>query len=119
MAYNTDPKKQSCIEACNRCYQTCLQDAMNRCLESGGKHVAPEHMHLMLNCAEICQTSVNFMLSNSAFSSQICKVCAEICDACAKVASRWAAWKNAPESVANVPRVAARWPAPGPNRHAE
>jgi hypothetical protein len=41
-------------------------------------------MRLMLNCAEICQTSANFMLSNSAFSSQICKVCAEICDACAK-----------------------------------
>ncbi len=84
MTHTTDPNMQSCIEACNRCHHTCLHEAMNRCLEAGGKHVAPEHMRLMLNCAEICQTSANFMLSNSAFSSQVCRVCADICDACAK-----------------------------------
>jgi hypothetical protein len=57
---------------------------MNQCLESGGKHVAPDHFRLLINCAEICQTSANFMLSASAFSNPICRVCAEVCDACAK-----------------------------------
>jgi hypothetical protein len=57
---------------------------MNQCLETGGKHVEPSHFRLMMNCAEICQTSLNFMLSNSEFSEQICAVCAEICDACAE-----------------------------------
>jgi hypothetical protein len=57
---------------------------MNHCLQSGGKHVEASHFRLMINCAEICQTSANFMLSSSAFSNQICRVCAEVCDACAK-----------------------------------
>jgi hypothetical protein len=79
-----DSSMQSCIDACNQCYQMCLRTAMNHCLESGGRHVDPQHFRLMMNCAEICQTSVNFMLSHSAFSSQICGVCAETCEACAE-----------------------------------
>ncbi|ABI59576.1 protein of unknown function DUF326 [Nitrosomonas eutropha C91] len=84
MSHAINSEMQSCINACNRCHQTCLHEAMTHCLESGGKHVAPDHMRLMLNCAEICQTSANFMLSNSSLSSQVCRVCAEVCDACAK-----------------------------------
>ena len=83
MTHTTDPNMQSCMDACNQCYQTCLHTAMSQCLESGGKHVETEHFRLLMNCAEICQTSVNFMLSHSAFSSQVCGVCAEICEACA------------------------------------
>lgn len=88
MPFTTAPNAQSCLDACNRCHQMCLQGAMTHCLETGGEHVAPEHMRLMLNCAEICQTAANFMLSHSAFSSQVCKVCAEICDACAQDCER-------------------------------
>ena len=75
---------QSCIDACDQCHRMCLQSAMNHCLEAGGKHVEPGHFRLMMNCAEMCQTSLNFMLSNSHFSKQVCAVCAEICDACAE-----------------------------------
>ena len=88
MTHTTDPKMQACVEACNQCYQTCLHEAMNRCLESGGKHVEPDHFRLMMNCAEICQLSTNLMLSSSAFGQQICRVCAEVCDACAKSCER-------------------------------
>lgn len=84
MSHTTDPNMQSCVDACNRCHQTCLHEVMNHCLESGGKHVAPDHFRLMMSCAEICQTSTNFMLSASAFSNQLCRVCAEVCDACAR-----------------------------------
>ena len=80
----TDQNLQACIDACNHCHRTCLQMAMNHCLESGGKHVEADHLRLMMNCAEICQTSLNFMLSGSRFSPRVCGVCAEICDACAK-----------------------------------
>jgi len=74
---------QSCIENCNRCAQVCLQTAMNQCLEMGGRYVEAEHFRLMMNCAEICQLSANFMLSNSRFHNRTCEVCAEICEACA------------------------------------
>jgi hypothetical protein len=74
---------QSCIDACQRCHQTCLNMATTHCMEVGGKHSEPSHLRLMLNCAEICQTTANFMLSNSEFHNALCVVCADICEACA------------------------------------
>ena len=83
--YNmNDINMQACIDACSHCHQTCLHTAMNHCLVVGGKHVETSHFRLMINCAEICQASANFMLSGSAFHQKVCAVCAEICDACAK-----------------------------------
>jgi len=80
---HTEQSMQACIEACNRCYQVCLQTAMNHCLKTGGKHVEAEHFRLMMSCAEICRTSVNFQLSSSRFHRRVCEVCAEVCEACA------------------------------------
>ncbi|SOD19221.1 four-helix bundle copper-binding protein [Nitrosomonas ureae] len=74
---------QACIAACTRCYQICLHMGMNHCLEAGGKHVESTHFRLLMSCAEICQTSANFMLSGAAHSSAVCAICAEICEACA------------------------------------
>ena len=74
---------QSCIDACTKCYQVCLQTAMNHCLETGGKHVEPSHFRLMINCAQICQTSADLQLSGSEFVAQYCSLCAEVCEACA------------------------------------
>lgn len=50
---------------------------------SNFKHTDPDHFTLMLNCAEICQTSANLQLSGSQFVPRFCALCAEICDACA------------------------------------
>lgn len=80
---HTEHAMQDCIEACSHCHQVCLQTAMNHCLETGGKHVEAEHFRLMMSCAEICQTSANFQLSNSSFHRRLCQLCAEICEACA------------------------------------
>ena len=79
----TENAIQTCIEACSHCHQVCLQTAMNHCLESGGKHVKPKHFRLLMNCAEICQTSANFQLGSSHFQHRLCEVCAEVCEACA------------------------------------
>jgi hypothetical protein len=75
---------QQCIDECLNCHRVCLQEAMNHCLETGGKHVEPAHFRLMINCAEICQTSANFMLSSSELHKRVCAVCAEVCEACAQ-----------------------------------
>ncbi|HJV52027.1 MAG TPA: four-helix bundle copper-binding protein [Noviherbaspirillum sp.] len=79
---NMDMKQ--CIDDCLNCYRVCTQTAMNHCLESGGRHVAPEHFRLMMNCADICRTSADFMMSSSALHARICAACAEVCDACAE-----------------------------------
>lgn len=75
---------QRCIDLCQECHRICLRTAMHHCLETGGPHVAPPHFRLMLNCAEICQTAANFMLSGSDLHHLTCGVCAEVCDRCAE-----------------------------------
>lgn len=75
---------QNCIDECLQCYQTCTREAMNHCLEAGGKHVEPKHFRLMMNCAEMCRTAADFMLSNSALCARICAACAEVCESCAQ-----------------------------------
>lgn len=85
MTHHTlSPEIQSCIEVCKQCHDICLQTALTHCLQMGGKHVKEEHFRLMINCAEICQTSANFMLSNSSVHGAVCAACAEVCDACAE-----------------------------------
>lgn len=83
MSHPLTPQMQDCIEQCLTCYQTCLRDAMNHCLETGGKHVEPTHFRLMINCADICRTSADFMLSSSDVVGYVCATCADVCDACA------------------------------------
>ena len=77
------PELKRCIEHCNHCYETCLHSASTHCLEMGGEHARPEHIKLMLDCADICRTSADFMLRHSPRHEKICGVCAEICEACA------------------------------------
>lgn len=78
-----DSAMRECIDTCQACHDTCLEMAMSHCLAIGGAHVEAEHMRLMMNCAEICQTAANFMLSQSPLHTAVCAVCAEVCNACA------------------------------------
>lgn len=77
------PAMQHCIDECLHCFRTCTEMAMNHCLETGGRHVEPEHLRLMLNCAAICRTGAEFMMSASPLHAQVCAACALVCDACA------------------------------------
>jgi len=78
------PNMQQCIDACLDCYRSCMETAMNHCLEMGGRHVDPDHFRLMTNCADICRTSAEFMMSASPMHAQVCAACAVVCDACAQ-----------------------------------
>lgn len=72
-----------CIEACTTCHQVCVE-TVSYCLQQGGDHAAPEHIRLLLDCGEICQTSANFMVRGSEHHALTCGVCAEICEMCAE-----------------------------------
>ena len=73
----------ACINLCLDCHKMCLATAMQYSLEIGGRHVEPGHFRLMMACAEICQTTANFMLMGSHLHSRICAICADVCDSCA------------------------------------
>lgn len=72
-----------CIEVCSDCHKACLQ-TIPYCLQTSGHCAQPNHIRLMLDCAEICQTSGNFMLRGSDLHVHTCGACAEICDRCAR-----------------------------------
>ena len=79
-----DSPMKDAINACLDCHSMCLRTAMSYCLAQGGPHVEQQHFRMMLNCAELCQTSANFMLSDSPLHRRVCAVCAEACEACAE-----------------------------------
>src|SRR5256886_13818296 len=80
--HNLDDQMLACIEVCLDCHKACLQ-TIPYCLQQGGMHAEPNHIRLMMDCAEICQTSANFMLRGSDLHEHICVACAEVCDRCA------------------------------------
>ena len=80
---DSPPDMQDCIDACANCHQACLQTALTHCLQMGGRHVAPEHFRLMMDCASICESSANLQLSGSPYAPRLCALCADICHACA------------------------------------
>lgn len=74
---------QQCVDLCLSCYTTCTTTFAGHCLESGGRHVEPEHARLMLTCAEICRTAAHAMLSQASVHPSICGACADVCEECA------------------------------------
>lgn len=78
---------QNCIDECQNCHEICVQ-TVEHCLTKGGKHAAPEHIRTLSDCAEICQTSANFMLRGSEIHPEVCGTCAEVCDLCAASCER-------------------------------
>jgi hypothetical protein len=71
-----------CIDNCLKCYEICRKTIgylVEKGKESHGNHIA-----LLLNCADICQTSANFMMAGSEHHPSVCRVCAEVCEKCAE-----------------------------------
>lgn len=80
---NLSSEMQQCIQNCLDCHSTCLHMAATHCLQMGGPHVQQNHYRLMLDCAQICQVSADFMLRSSPHHPHLCRECAEICRSCA------------------------------------
>jgi len=86
-ATHISAEMRQCIEECTRCHAICLE-TVGHCLELGGKHADPAHIRLLLDCADICRTSADFMLRGSDLHPRTCGVCAEVCRACADSCER-------------------------------
>ena len=85
--YQVSPEMKQCIQNCLDCHSICL-NTVTYCLQQGGMHSELPHIRLMLDCAEICQTSANFMLRGSEMHIRTCAICAEICAKCAEDCDR-------------------------------
>lgn len=78
----TSAEMRECIENCTNCHAICLE-TVTHCLQMGGKHAEAGHIRLLLDCAQICATSADFMLRSSDLHQFTCGVCAEACERCA------------------------------------
>jgi hypothetical protein len=72
---------QECIEECLGCHAVCTI-TLQHCIASGGDYTEVNLVGILLDCAELCQTSANFMLRGSPYHVITCAACAELCRAC-------------------------------------
>lgn len=77
----THDEMQECIEECLNCHAVCTM-TLQHCIATGGDHTEVNLIGILLDCAEICQTSANFMLRGSPYHVVTCASCAELCRAC-------------------------------------
>ena len=73
---------QQCIQNCTDCHNICVK-TIDHCLHMGGKHVEQAHLKSLLDCADTCRTSADFMQRGSALYMKACGLCAEACTSCA------------------------------------
>lgn len=83
----TNQAVKGCIELCRDCHAICVSTSMY-CLQLGGAHAEVSYQRLLHDCAQICQTSADFMLRGSPLHTAICGVCAQICTECAEACER-------------------------------
>lgn len=74
---------KQCIQNCTDCHNICVQTTVY-CMQMGGKHIDAAHLENLLDCAEMCRMSADFMLRNSVLHTQVCGVCADACASCAE-----------------------------------
>jgi hypothetical protein len=72
-----------CIDNCADCHRVCVK-TVQTCLRMGGSHAAPDHIRLLIDCAQICATSADFMTRGSPLHHLTCGACAEVCRQCAE-----------------------------------
>jgi len=73
---------QQCIQDCLNCHDACMQTARN-CKQAGGDHAKPEHISMLQDCAEMCQTAAHFMQHNSPLYGYVTQACAQVTTHCA------------------------------------
>lgn len=74
---------EDCIQNCTECHMVC-EETMAYCLQMGGEHAGEAHIRTLLDCAQVCTISANFMLHDSDLHPQMCGVCAQACERCAQ-----------------------------------
>ena len=81
--------KEVCIAECMECHRACMETLAHG-LRQGQAYVEADHVQLLLDCSQICKTTIEFMTRGSDFTNRICEVTAYICEKTALSCGRWA-----------------------------
>jgi hypothetical protein len=79
---------EQCIENCTNCHRICLETAARHFNGEARPKLEERHVRLLLDCAEICRTSADFMIRGSELHAHTCGACAAICERCAEECDR-------------------------------
>jgi len=82
MARDMSAAMKQCAQNCTNCHNICVE-TLDYCLGMGGQHVGQARLKSLLDCADTCRTSADFMLRGSALHTKACGLCAEACASCA------------------------------------
>ena len=80
--HHSDDEMKKCVQLCEECHALCIQ-TVGHCLDLGGRHAAPDHIRLLLDCAQICETTADYLIRRSSLHERMCGLCAEVCRQCA------------------------------------
>jgi hypothetical protein len=86
-AKRRSPEMEHCMMTCVECARVCLE-TIPQCLQAGGQHAMPDHITMLMNCARICETSAEFLLSGTRQHVYTCGACAQVCRECADDCAR-------------------------------
>lgn len=92
-----------CIENCSDCHDVCME-TIAHCLQLGGEHAAAEHIRTLLDCAQACDASRDFMLRGSELHAAMCGLCADACERCAESCEQLAGNDDVMRNCAEVCR---------------
>lgn len=82
---HTPEAMAECIENCKDCHDICLRTAT----WSLQQRQDVEAVSTLLDCAQICATSADFMVRGSPLHGLTCYICAVICEECARECERY------------------------------
>lgn len=74
---------EQCIEYCTNCHRTCLEATARHFRGEREPKLNEALVRLLLDCADICRTSADFMIRGSDQHQHTCRTCAAICTRCA------------------------------------
>jgi hypothetical protein len=75
---------EDCVTHLLDCHKLCLSAAMTHDLEGEGAVRRPQHLRLLLDCAQLCMTTADALLRKSQFHAQLCALCTDVCETCAR-----------------------------------
>lgn len=105
MPHHRSQEMDHCIDNCQECHETCLA-LVDHCLTKGGRHADAAHIRLLLDCAQICSTSADFMIRGSDLHTETCRACSEVCERCADDCAKMADDQEMKDCVAVCRRCA-------------
>jgi hypothetical protein len=84
---HVDQSTHDCVTNCSECHDICTATVVH-CLQVGGEHADVEHIRTLLDCAQACDASRDFMLRGSPLHHAYCAACADACERCAESCER-------------------------------